>query len=68
MTPCAVFQAHIVSSHRSFVTRCDVVEIKGDGLSGRGDHLIMFLFSDMLEVSGMWKSSVECGLCGGVGF
>ncbi|XP_043209903.1 protein ECT2-like isoform X2 [Amphibalanus amphitrite] len=42
--------AHIVSSHRSFVTRCDVVEIKGDGLSGRGDHLIMFLFSDMLEV------------------
>ncbi|XP_037075712.1 protein ECT2-like isoform X2 [Pollicipes pollicipes] len=42
--------AHIVSSHRAFVARCDVVEIKGDGLSGRGDHLIMFLFSDMLEV------------------
>lgn len=40
---------HLVSSHRSFVVRCDVVELS-DGLSRRGDPLVFFLFSDTMEV------------------
>jgi hypothetical protein len=45
----ALLQPHLVSSHRRFIVRCDVIELS-DGLSGRGDSLIFFLFSDMLEV------------------
>lgn len=41
--------AHLVSSHRSFVSKCDVQELS-NGLSGRGDHLVFFLFTDMLEI------------------
>ena len=40
---------HLVSSHRAFVSRCDVVELSNE-LSARGDSLIFFLFSDILEV------------------
>uniref|UniRef100_A0AAG5D338 Protein ECT2 n=1 Tax=Anopheles atroparvus TaxID=41427 RepID=A0AAG5D338_ANOAO len=40
---------HLVSSHRSFVSRCEVTELS-DSLSGRGDPLVLFLFSDTLEV------------------
>lgn len=40
---------HLVSSHRSFITRCDVTELS-DSLSGRGDSLSLFLFSDIVEV------------------
>ncbi|XP_046989206.1 protein ECT2 isoform X4 [Schistocerca americana] len=40
---------HLVSSHRSFIVRCDVMELS-DGLSGRGDNLVFFLFSDTMEV------------------
>ncbi|XP_054271161.1 protein ECT2-like isoform X2 [Macrosteles quadrilineatus] len=40
---------HLVSSHRSFITRCDITELS-DGLSGRGDALAFFLFSDIVEV------------------
>ncbi|XP_026825032.1 protein ECT2 isoform X9 [Ooceraea biroi] len=40
---------HLVSSHRSFLSKCDVVEIT-EGLSGRGDHLVLFLFTDTLEI------------------
>ncbi|XP_019699672.1 protein ECT2 isoform X3 [Harpegnathos saltator] len=40
---------HLVSSHRSFVAKCDVMELT-EGLSGRGDHLVLFLFTDTLEV------------------
>ncbi|XP_069689585.1 protein ECT2 isoform X4 [Periplaneta americana] len=40
---------HLVSSHRSFIVRCDVIELS-DGLSGRGDSLVLFLFSDTMEV------------------
>ncbi|XP_050425921.1 protein ECT2-like isoform X2 [Adelges cooleyi] len=42
--------AHLISSHRSFITKCDVVEL-GDNLSGRGDSITIFLFSDMIEFS-----------------
>lgn len=41
--------AHLISSHRSFVSRCEVTELT-DTLSGRGDSLMLFLFSDYLEV------------------
>ncbi|XP_041973962.1 protein ECT2 isoform X2 [Aricia agestis] len=41
--------AHLVSSHRSFVSRCEVVELSKE-LSGRGDHLVLFLFTDTMEV------------------
>ncbi|XP_050532431.1 protein ECT2 isoform X2 [Daktulosphaira vitifoliae] len=40
---------HLVSSHRSFITKCDVIELS-DNLSGRGDHLTIFVFSDIVEV------------------
>ncbi|XP_046745411.1 protein ECT2 isoform X2 [Diprion similis] len=41
--------AHLVSSHRSFIGKCEVMEL-GEGLSGRGDHLVLFLFTDTLEI------------------
>ncbi|XP_059478644.1 protein ECT2 [Neocloeon triangulifer] len=41
--------ADIVASHRTFVQRCDVNEISNE-LSGRGEHLTLILFSDMLEI------------------
>ncbi|XP_063393278.1 protein ECT2 isoform X6 [Cydia fagiglandana] len=41
--------AHLVSSHRSFIARCEVVELSKE-LSGRGDHLVLFLFTDTMEV------------------
>ncbi|KAJ1528628.1 hypothetical protein ONE63_007023 [Megalurothrips usitatus] len=40
---------HLVSSHRAFVTRVDVIELSNE-LCGRGDALVFFLFSDILEV------------------
>ncbi|XP_077293738.1 epithelial cell transforming 2 pebble isoform X3 [Arctopsyche grandis] len=40
---------HLVSSHRSFVSRCEVMELSKD-LSGKGDHLVLFLFTDTMEV------------------
>lgn len=41
--------AQLVSSHRSYIGRCDVMELN-DELSGRGDHLVLFLFTDILEI------------------
>ncbi|XP_029345001.1 protein ECT2 isoform X2 [Acyrthosiphon pisum] len=46
---------HLVSSHRSFITKCDVVE-QSDNLSGHGDHLTIFVFSDVVEVCKKKKS------------
>lgn len=43
-----------MSSHRNFVLKVDVVEIT-DTLSGKGDNLSLFLFSDSLEVSNIWN-------------
>ncbi|XP_020288893.1 protein ECT2-like isoform X5 [Pseudomyrmex gracilis] len=40
---------HLVSSRRSFISKCDVMEVT-EGLSGRGDHLVLFLFTDTLEI------------------
>ena len=47
---------HLLSAHRSFITRVDTVEIgdreskKGDNFSEKGANVSMFLFSDTLEV------------------
>lgn len=40
--------AQLVSSHRTFIGKCDVVE--RDGIHGRGDNLVLFLFNDTLEM------------------
>ncbi|KAJ8680542.1 hypothetical protein QAD02_016329 [Eretmocerus hayati] len=40
---------HLVSSHRQFVSKCEVQELS-EGLSGRGDRLVLFLFTDTLEI------------------
>ncbi|XP_053689992.1 protein ECT2 [Sabethes cyaneus] len=40
---------HLVSFHRQYISRCEVTELS-DGLSGRGDSLVLFLLSDTLEV------------------
>jgi len=40
---------HLISSHRSFISKCEAIELS-DILSGRGDTLILFLFSDTLEI------------------
>ncbi|XP_013101165.1 protein ECT2 isoform X3 [Stomoxys calcitrans] len=41
--------AHLVSSNRNFISRCEVSELT-DNLSGRGDSLVLYLFSDSIEV------------------
>ncbi|XP_002068972.3 protein ECT2 [Drosophila willistoni] len=41
--------AHLVSSNRSFISKCEVNELS-DSLSGRGDSLLLFLFSDSIEL------------------
>lgn len=41
--------AHLVSSNRSFISKCEVTELS-DTLSGRGDTLMLYLFSDTIEV------------------
>lgn len=40
---------HLISSHRSFISKCEVTELS-DNLSGRGDSLMLFLFTDTLEI------------------
>jgi hypothetical protein len=44
------FQATLLSSHRLFVSRIDVVELS-DTLAHRGDPLSIFVFTDYLEVT-----------------
>lgn len=39
----------LISSHRSFVRKCEVTELS-DCLSRRGDSLILYIFSDTIEV------------------
>ncbi|KRG06101.1 protein ECT2 isoform X4 [Drosophila mojavensis] len=41
--------AHLVSSNRSFISKCEVNELS-DSLSGRGDILLLYLFSDSIEL------------------
>lgn len=42
-------QADLISSHRTFVSKVEVVELSGT-LSGRGHSLVFLLFNDALEV------------------
>ncbi|XP_072742510.1 protein ECT2-like isoform X2 [Anoplolepis gracilipes] len=40
---------HLVSSHRLFINKCDVMEIHEE-LSKQGDQLVLFLFTDVLII------------------
>lgn len=41
----------IVSSHRNFIARTEVIQLSSsEGLSSKGNALVLFLFSDQLEV------------------
>ncbi|ENN73040.1 hypothetical protein YQE_10375, partial [Dendroctonus ponderosae] len=41
----------IVSSHRSYITKVEVVQLSSsEGLSSKGSSLVLFVFSDQLEV------------------
>ncbi|XP_030754873.1 protein ECT2 isoform X2 [Sitophilus oryzae] len=41
----------IVSSHRNYITKVEVTQLgSSDGLSSKGSNLVLFLFSDQLEV------------------
>lgn len=45
--------ADLISSHRLYISKCDVMEVltgTESGLSGRNDHLVLFLFTDTLEI------------------
>lgn len=41
--------ADLVSSHRSFISKCEVTELS-NCLSGHGDPLMIFLFTDYIEI------------------
>ena len=43
-------QPSLLSAHRSFVRKVDAVEVTSE-LSGKGDPITLFVFSDTLEVS-----------------
>jgi protein ECT2 len=43
------FQPDLVSSHRRFVSKCEVTELSNN-LSGRDDPLMLFLFTDYMEI------------------
>lgn len=44
-----VFQANLLSSHRSLVHRVETIAL-GDKPCDRGEHVTLFLFNDCLEV------------------
>lgn len=45
----------LVSSHRSFISKCEVTELT-NCLSGRDDPLMIFLFTDYIEICKVRKS------------
>ncbi|XP_031623915.1 protein ECT2-like [Contarinia nasturtii] len=47
--------ADLVSSHRSYISRCEVSELS-NCLSGRDDPLMIFLFTDYIEICKIRKS------------
>ncbi|CAH1130742.1 unnamed protein product [Ceutorhynchus assimilis] len=43
--------AELVSSHRSYMAKSDVIQLSSsEGLASKGSSLVMFIFSDQLEV------------------
>lgn len=44
-----------MSSHRSFVSKCEVTELSNN-LSGRDDPIMLFLFTDYMELCKIKKS------------
>lgn len=47
--------ADLVSSHRRYISRCEVTELT-NSMSGRDDLLMLFLFTDYIEVCKIRKS------------
>lgn len=47
--------ADLISSERSFISKCEVTELS-DCLSGRDDSLMIFLFTDFIEICKIRKS------------
>lgn len=47
--------ADLVSSHRSFISKCEVTELS-NCLSGRDDPLMIFLFTDYIEICKIRKT------------
>jgi len=45
-----VLQPNLLSAHRSLVQRIDAIEVSEE-LSGKGDSVTLFVFSDSLEVN-----------------
>ena len=45
-----IFKAYVLSSQRRLVAKANMSEVS-DLLSGKGDNLTMFLFTDSIEVS-----------------
>ena len=43
-------QATVLSSHRSFLSRLDLLDVGNPNKATKGDPLSMFLFSDSIEV------------------
>uniref|UniRef100_A0A1A9W9R4 DH domain-containing protein n=1 Tax=Glossina brevipalpis TaxID=37001 RepID=A0A1A9W9R4_9MUSC len=48
----------LVSSNRKFISSCEVNELS-DNLSGRGDSLILYIFSDAIEICKKRPSSAK---------
>ena len=49
-------QPNLVASYRTFVTEANVIELT-DTISGRNDHLTLYVFNDVLEVG--WKTLLK---------
>lgn len=49
------FQAELIASHRSFVSKCEVMELTNN-LSNRDDTLMLYLFTDYMEICKVRKS------------
>lgn len=53
---CVAPQATVLSSHRQFLRRLDLLDISRG--HGRGDHLALYIFSDSMEVGlSTWTSA-----------
>lgn len=51
----ALLQAELIASHRSFISKCDVTELTNN-LSNRDDTLMLYLFTDYMEICKVRKS------------
>lgn len=50
-----MFQAELIASHRSFISKCEVMELTNN-LGNRDDTLMLYLFTDYMEICKVRKS------------